>query len=424
MATPPSLSSNVQHEPRTTESVAETMEVHPWSIQVQAIARPNSPSPPVDFPIPGQSTSGRREATANPPPAFSSAPIPAPLLSERGPRTGTGTKGSTDKEGHDRTGIRHHAGAGSSGSGGSRADSEGGKGSELVTAAAAVVGFKYSRRPSSPSVRSDRQNWRAAFSHALDLDRDPPIRGAIERGGRAGRMGAILSSRSSHSPPGPKNGLIYCFVARGTGPGVVVLAEYKPLEGNFHKIGLECAKKLAAKNHSITYTCNHTITYTCDHSTTVTCEQHTFNFLVKDKFTYLVVAEESFPREIPLAFLVRMKDDFREKFPDAYKAKMKAHSLDKRFRPIMKKHVTFCVQHHLERLDQVANIQNQLEEVKALLRTNIYKVMDRHERLEVVVEKAEILANLAEQYRENTNTLRKKFWWQNMKISQKFYRFF
>ncbi|BBN19353.1 vesicle-associated membrane protein 72 [Marchantia polymorpha subsp. ruderalis] len=229
-------------------------------------------------------------------------------------------------------------------------------------------------------------------------------------------MGAILSSRSSHSPPGPKNGLIYCFVARGTGPGVVVLAEYKPLEGNFHKIGLECAKKLAAKNHSITYTCNHTITYTCDHSTTVTCEQHTFNFLVKDKFTYLVVAEESFPREIPLAFLVRMKDDFREKFPDAYKAKMKAHSLDKRFRPIMKKHVTFCVQHHLERLDQVANIQNQLEEVKALLRTNIYKVMDRHERLEVVVEKAEILANLAEQYRENTNTLRKKFWWQNMKV--------
>ncbi|BBN19356.1 vesicle-associated membrane protein 72 [Marchantia polymorpha subsp. ruderalis] len=199
---------------------------------------------------------------------------------------------------------------------------------------------------------------------------------------------------------GAKNGLIYCFVARGTGPGVVVLADYSPFEGNFNKIALECAQKLAANNHSITYT----------------CDRHTFNFLVEDGITYLVVAEESFPRKIPFAFLARVKDDFRKKFGGEAGADMAvAHSLDKRFRPIMKEHMTFCLQHP-EELDKVSKIQKQVDDVKGVMMLNIDKIIERHERLEVIEDKAGNLANEAQQFQKKTNTLKNNLWWQNMKV--------
>ncbi|BBN19354.1 hypothetical protein MPTK1_8g09970 [Marchantia polymorpha subsp. ruderalis] len=243
-------------------------------------------------------------------------------------------------------------------------------------------------------------------------------------------MGANLSSKCDSSPD-VKNHLIYCFVARGTGPGVVVLAEYKPVEGNFQKIGLDCARMLAANDHSITYICN-TVAYTCDHSTTVPSEQHTFNFLVEDEITYLVVAEKDVDQNTSLWFLVRVKDDFQKMFLKRYIAEARAHSLDKRLRPIMKKHMTFCVQDHLKRLDKKAKIGKQLEEVKALCLGNISKLMDRNERVEDLEEKVEILVVETEKFEKvarelsdslspsvffpnplfekNTHTLRNKLW--------------
>nr|BAS01269.1 vesicle-associated membrane protein 72C [Marchantia polymorpha] len=209
-------------------------------------------------------------------------------------------------------------------------------------------------------------------------------------------MGSILSSRSSHSSPRAKNGLIYSFVARGPGPQVVVLAEYTPVKGNFKKIALECAQTLDANNHSVTYT----------------RDSHTFNFLVEDGFAYLVVAEESL-RWIPFAFLALVKDDFREKFPGAYKDK--ANSLNKRFRPIMKKHMTFCV-NRPEELDKVANIQNQLDEMKGIAWRHINKFMDHQERLEDVFKKSGSLVNEAQHFQRRTNRLKIYLCCQSMKV--------
>ncbi|BBN19355.1 hypothetical protein MPTK1_8g09980 [Marchantia polymorpha subsp. ruderalis] len=172
-------------------------------------------------------------------------------------------------------------------------------------------------------------------------------------------MGAIFSCRSSHSSPKAK-GLFYSFVARGTGPGVVVLAEYLPVKGKFSKIALECAQKLAANNHSITYT----------------CDRQAFHFLVEDgimylvageeSLEYLVVGEESLGRMIPFAFLALVQNDFREYLPGAFEAN--AHSLDERFRPIMQDHMFFCVVNpeHLKGL--VSRLQKQVDENEGIIR--------------------------------------------------------
>ncbi|KAL2608897.1 hypothetical protein R1flu_027470 [Riccia fluitans] len=194
-----------------------------------------------------------------------------------------------------------------------------------------------------------------------------------------------------------KTGLIYSFVARGSGQNVVVLAEYTAFEGNFKQIGLQCAQKLSGDNHSITYT----------------CDRHTFNYLLEDGILYLVVAEEDFGRKIPFAFLNRIKEEFRKKH-GGEAGRLEAHSLDKKFGPVMKDQMTYCVQHP-EELDKISKIQSQVQDVKGIMMQNIDKIIERHEKLEVIVDKAGNLASEADHYKRQTVVLKNKMWWQNMR---------
>lgn len=71
---------------------------------------------------------------------------------------------------------------------------------------------------------------------------------------------------------------------------------------------------------------------------TITCDKHTFNFLQKEGFTFLVVADEAYGRQIPFAFLERVSEDFLASH--ATRAKAAApHSLDRTFGPRIKQHM-------------------------------------------------------------------------------------
>ncbi|XLU98243.1 hypothetical protein S245_012583, partial [Arachis hypogaea] len=63
------------------------------------------------------------------------------------------------------------------------------------------------------------------------------------------------------------------------------------------------------------------------------CDNHTFNFLVDYGFTYCVVADESAGRQVPTAFLERVKDDFVSKYGASHKAgtNAAANNLNKEF---------------------------------------------------------------------------------------------
>lgn len=188
--------------------------------------------------------------------------------------------------------------------------------------------------------------------------------------------------------------LIYSFVARGT----TVLAEYTSYNGNFNTVALECLQNL--KNPESKFT--------------VTADRHTFNFLVFEDFTYLVVADEEYGRQIPFAFLERVRDEFQAKY--AEKGKTAAgHSLDKSFGPKLKAQMEYCMQHP-EELSKVASVQKKVDEVKNIMVENIEKVLERGEKLEVLQDKTDDLRFQAEKFQKTGRQLRSKFWWQNAKM--------
>ncbi|KAG2632312.1 hypothetical protein PVAP13_2NG073600 [Panicum virgatum] len=147
--------------------------------------------------------------------------------------------------------------------------------------------------------------------------------------------------------------LIYAFVARGT----VVLAEYTEFTGNFTTIAAQCLQKLPASNNKFTYN----------------CDGHTFNYLVEDGFTYCVVAVESVGRQIPIAFLDRIKEDFTKKYGGGKAATAAANSLNREFGSKLKEHMQYCVDHP-EEVSKLAKVKAQVSEVKGVMMENIEKV--------------------------------------------------
>jgi hypothetical protein len=71
---------------------------------------------------------------------------------------------------------------------------------------------------------------------------------------------------------------------------------------------------------------------------------------------------------------------------------------------------------HPEEINKVAKVQTQVSEVKEIMMQNIEKVLDRGEKLELLVDKTENLRYQADQFQKGGKALRNKMWWQNVKM--------
>lgn len=210
-------------------------------------------------------------------------------------------------------------------------------------------------------------------------------------------------------------GLIYSFVAKGT----VVLAEHTPYSGNFSTIAVQCLQKLPSNSSKYTYS----------------CDGHTFNFLLDSGFVFLVVADESMGRSIPFVFLERVKDDFKQRYgatiknddphpladdededDDLFEDRFSiAYNLDREFGPRLKEHMQYCM-NHPEEMNKLSKLKAQITEVKGIMMDNIEKVLDRGEKIELLVDKTENLQFQADSFQRQGRQLRRQMWMQNLRM--------
>uniref|UniRef100_M4DEA2 Vesicle-associated membrane protein 727 n=1 Tax=Brassica campestris TaxID=3711 RepID=M4DEA2_BRACM len=212
-----------------------------------------------------------------------------------------------------------------------------------------------------------------------------------------------------------QKGLIYSFVAKGT----VVLAEHTPYSGNFSTIAVQCLQKLPKNSSKYTYS----------------CDGHTFNFLVENNgFVFLVVADESTGRSVPFVFLERVKEDFKKRYEASIKNDEPhpladddedddlfgdrfsiAYNLDREFGPILKEHMQYCMSHP-EEMSKLSKLKAQINDVKGIMMDNIEKVLDRGEKIELLVDKTENLQFQADSFQRQGRQLRRKMWIQSMQM--------
>ena len=66
--------------------------------------------------------------------------------------------------------------------------------------------------------------------------------------------------------------------------------------------------------------------------------------------------------------------------------------------------------------NRVTALQGQVQEVTEIMTKNVESVLEREGKLEDLNERAELLAENAEQFKSNSKAIKKKTMWENMKM--------
>ncbi|CAA6654265.1 unnamed protein product [Spirodela intermedia] len=179
----------------------------------------------------------------------------------------------------------------------------------------------------------------------------------------------------------------------------MVLAEYTEFTGNFPEIAVQCLQKLPSSNSRFTYACDH----------------HSFNFLVEDGYAYCVVVKESVGKQICMAFLERLKVDFKKRYGGGRADTALAKSLNKKFGPVIKEHMQYVIE-HADELIKLLKVKAQVSEVKSIMLENVEKAVDRGQKIGDLAEKATDLRCQAQDFKKKGGQVRRKMWLQTMKV--------
>ncbi|KAI8351332.1 synaptobrevin domain-containing protein [Mortierella sp. GBAus27b] len=189
--------------------------------------------------------------------------------------------------------------------------------------------------------------------------------------------------------------IIYALIARGT----VILTEYTSSSGNFTTVTEAILEKIPPNNSKLTYV----------------YDRYLFHYICEDGLTYMCMTDDSFGRRIPFAFL----QDIKQKFLDQYGqeralSSLVPYSMNEFSRTIAKQMEYYSTNPNVDKIRQV---QGEIEQVKDVMVHNIERVLERGERIELLVDKTDNLNQQAYAFKKRSVNLKRAMWYKNMKLT-------
>jgi vesicle-associated membrane protein 7 len=224
----------------------------------------------------------------------------------------------------------------------------------------------------------------------------------------------MASSASSSAPP-----LIYSCIAHNS----TILTEHTTsnASGASNLASLILSKITHDAPQKLTYTHqDHFIHYIADGPTTTTTTTSTPDAPSAPGLTYLVVARADTGRRIPFAFLTDIKTRFLARYPPsrtafahlpaygaaAFNADLKAHM------------ATAGAGAAAAGADDDAfrHVRGEIDGVRGIMTENIERVLERGERIDLLVDKTGRLGGSAGDFRVRSRGLRRRMWWKNVRL--------
>lgn len=194
-------------------------------------------------------------------------------------------------------------------------------------------------------------------------------------------------------PTSPIMPILYAVVARSTS----VLAEFSATSGNVAQIAMRVLEKTGGGDSRVSY--SH--------------DRHQFHLLVSSSIIYLCMADESFGRRIPFAFL----EDLRNRFEESYAREAQtaiAYAFNGTFSSVIQTQMEYFNTN--PDADVINKVRGGIADVKKGMVENIDKVLDRGEKIDLLVDKADNLQADAFRFKKTAVKLKRAYWWQNVKI--------
>jgi len=188
--------------------------------------------------------------------------------------------------------------------------------------------------------------------------------------------------------------IIYSIVTRGT----IVLAEFSTAKGNFDDVARKILEKVSSQQNS---------------KMSYVYERHIFHYLVDDQITYLCMADEEFGRRVPFTFLEDLKNRFKATYGQRGKT-APAFGMNEDFSRVMKNLMDYYSNN--PNADRINKLKGDVDDVKNLMVPAIEKVLERGERIELLVDKTENMSQNAFHFKKSSTQLKRAMWFKNVKL--------
>jgi len=185
--------------------------------------------------------------------------------------------------------------------------------------------------------------------------------------------------------------IIYSLVSRGT----CVLAEFTSTSGNFTTVTRRILEKIPRTDSRMSYV----------------YDQHVFHYIVSGGLVYMCMADEAFGRRLPFVFLEEINRRWTIRYGDMGATAVAFH-MNEEFSPILQQQMS----HFARGPDTVQRVAGEIEEVRQVMVENIERVLERGEKIELLVDKTETLNHQAFKFRKQARAVRRFMWMKNMKI--------
>lgn len=131
--------------------------------------------------------------------------------------------------------------------------------------------------------------------------------------------------------------------------------------------------------------------------------------------TYLVIAPSELGRRIPFAFLLDLKKKFLAQFPSSSTSygSLPAYgtaSFNTTLKSLLSTYNTAPPQ------DSLTAAKREIDSVKDIMTENIERVLERGERIDLLVDKTDRLGGSARDFRVRSRGLRRQMWWKNVRL--------
>ncbi|KAL3772216.1 hypothetical protein ACHAW5_009363 [Stephanodiscus triporus] len=186
--------------------------------------------------------------------------------------------------------------------------------------------------------------------------------------------------------------LVYALVSRQK----TVLAEYTSTSGNFPTVTRVLLSKIPPVDGRMTYV----------------YDEYVFHYVVEGGICFLCMSDEHNRHRIPFAFLQEIKDLFHSKYGVEVPQRAIAFSLNEEFSKVIQDRMDYY-NNAGSNIDGLSAVKNQIEDVKGVMVENIEKVLERGEKIELLVDKTDRLNQQAFQFVSNSKKLRTAMWWKN-----------
>uniref|UniRef100_A0A6B2LIP7 V-SNARE coiled-coil homology domain-containing protein n=1 Tax=Arcella intermedia TaxID=1963864 RepID=A0A6B2LIP7_9EUKA len=189
--------------------------------------------------------------------------------------------------------------------------------------------------------------------------------------------------------------IFYALVSRGD----VVLAEWTNAQGNFITLTREMLKRLDPFiNKRASF-------FSYD-------EKFHYHIYVENGLIFLCMADAAYQKRRGHMFLTDLRTSFLNEFGEAWQNAI-AFQYNNQFARVIQSKAQY---HSDVSSDKIASVQAQIDVAKGVVMENIEKLLERGDRIEILVDKTNQLQDVSFDFKVKAKSMKTRLWCKNIKL--------